>query len=54
MWNDTRVRSDLKVRLVKSLVWPVITFGVEGSTLKKHEELRIQAVVMCRKKLPRR
>ena len=37
---------EVKVKLVKTLVWPVVTYGVEALTMKKADEKRIEAMEM--------
>ena len=34
------------MKLVKALIWPVITYGAEGWTLKKYDERRLEAAEM--------
>ena len=36
----------LKVKLVQSLIWPIITYGAEAWTLRKADEKRIKTVEM--------
>ena len=38
IWKDRGIRKELKMKLVKALIWPVITYGAEGWTLKKYDE----------------
>ena len=40
------IRKELKMKLVKALIWPVITYGAEGWTLKKDDERRLEAAEM--------
>ena len=35
------------MKLVKALIWPVITYGAEGWTLKKDDERRLETAGMC-------
>ena len=46
IWKDRRIRKELKMKLVKALIWPVITYGAEGWTLKKYDERRLEAAEM--------
>ena len=46
IWKDRGMRQDLKVKLVRALVWTVLTYGAEGWTLWKADEKRIQAAEM--------
>ena len=46
IWKDRGIRKELKMKLVKALIWPVITYGTEGWTLKKDDERRLEAVEM--------
>ena len=36
----------MKIRLMKALVWPVVTYGCESWTLRKNEEIRLEAFEM--------
>lgn len=46
LWNDRNITTDLKVRLVKVLVWSALTYGAEAWTLFKSDENRIMAAEM--------
>ena len=46
LWKDRGIRKELKMKLVKALIWPVITYGAEGWTLKKDDERRLEAAEM--------
>ena len=46
IWKDRGIRQELKVKLVRALVWTVLTYGAEGWTLLKADEKRIQAAEM--------
>ena len=46
IWNDTNLYKDLKVRLVKALVWSAFISGAEAWTLFKSDENRIMAAEM--------
>ena len=46
IWKDRGIRKELKMKLVKALIWPVITYGAEGWTLKKDDERRLEAAGM--------
>jgi len=37
IWKDKNVMSALKIRVMKSMVWAVFQYGVEGWTLKKSD-----------------
>ena len=53
-WKDRGIRKELKMKLVKALIWPVITYGAEGWTLKKDDERRLEAAEMwCYRRLLR-
>ena len=43
MWKDRGINKDLKLKLVRSLVWTVLTFGAEAWTLTKADEKGIQS-----------
>ena len=53
IWNDRNLSKDLKVRLVKALVWSALIYGAEAWTLFKSDENRIMAAEMwiCRRML---
>ena len=52
--KDRGIRKELKMKLVKALIWPVITYGAEGWTLKKDDERRLEAAEMwCYRRLLR-
>ena len=52
IWKDKNVMSALKIRVVKSMVWAVFQYGVEGWTLKKSDRNKIQSFEMwCWKKM---
>ena len=38
LWKHRGIRKELKMKLVKVLIWPVITYGAEGWTLKEYDE----------------
>ena len=38
IWKDRGINKDLKMKLVRSLVWTVLTYGAEGWTLTKADE----------------
>ena len=46
IWNDRNLSKDLKVRLVKALVWSALIYGAEAWTLFKSDENRIMAAEM--------
>ena len=46
IWKDRGIRKELKMKLVRALVWTVLTYGAEGWTLLKADENRIQAAEM--------
>ena len=46
IWNDRNLSKDLKVRLVKALVWSALIYGAESWTLFKSDENRIMAAEM--------
>jgi len=51
-WKDKNVTSALKIRVMKSMVWAVFQYGVEGWTLKKSDRNRIESFEMwCWKKM---
>ena len=54
IWKERGIRKALKMKLVKALIWPVITYGAEGWTLNKDDERRLEAAEMwCYRRLLR-
>ena len=54
IWKDRGIRKELKMKLVNALIWPIITYGAEGWTLKKDDKRRLEAVEMwCYRRLLR-
>ena len=43
LWKDRALSKELKVRLMRLLVWPVATYGCETWTLKASDRKRISA-----------
>ena len=37
IWEDRGIREELKMNLVKALIWPVITYGAEGDNERRLE-----------------
>lgn len=46
IWKDRGISLDLKLKILKCLIWPVITYGCEAWTLRKSETTKIQAAEM--------
>ena len=46
IWNDTNLATQLKMKLVKTLVWSAVVYGAESWTLFKADENRIMAAEM--------
>ena len=46
MFGKTGIRKVVKLRVVRALVWPVLTYGAEAWTLKAADIRRIQAAEM--------
>ena len=46
IWKDRSIPNQLKMFLLKCLVWPVLMYGCEAWTLRKEEEQRINAAEM--------
>jgi len=42
IWKSHSIPISTKVRLMKALVWPVVTYGCESWTLRKNEETRLE------------
>jgi len=54
IWKDKNVKSALKIRVIKSMVWAVFQYGVEGWTSKKSDRNRIESFEMwCWRKMLR-
>jgi len=52
IWKDKNVTSALKIRVMKSMVWAVFQYGVEGWTSKKSDRNRIESFEMwCWRKM---
>jgi len=52
IWKDRNIKTAMKVKVMKSIVWAVFQYGVEGWTLKKLERNRIEAFeIWCRRKM---
>ena len=43
LWKYIGINKDLKMKLVRSLLWTFLTYGVEGWTLRKADEKRIHS-----------
>jgi len=46
IWNDRNLSAELKMKLVKILVWSVLLYGLEGWTMTKADEHRVLAAEM--------
>jgi len=46
IWKSHSISISTKIRLMKSLVWPVATYGCESWTLRKNDETRLDAFEM--------
>jgi len=46
LWRSRVLNNSLKAKLVQTLVWPIVTYGCESWTLKKHIAGEIQAFEM--------
>ena len=46
IWKDKGIPKDLKMNLLKCLIWPVMIYGSEAWTLKQAEKTRIEAAEM--------
>ena len=52
IWKDRNIKTATKVKVMKSMVWAVFHYGVEGWTLKKSDRNRIEAFEMwCWRKM---
>jgi len=46
MWKSHSIPISTKIRLMKVLVWPVVTYGCESWTLRKNEQTHLEATEM--------
>ena len=46
IWKDRNIPKDLKIKLLKCLIWPVVMYGCEAWTLRKADEKRLEAAEM--------
>jgi len=46
IWKDQNIKTATKVKVMKSMVWAVFQYRVEGWTLKKSDRNRIEAFEM--------
>ena len=46
IWKDRGIPKILKVKLIKTLIWPVMLYGSEAWTLRKAERDKIEAAEM--------
>ena len=46
IWKSHSIPISTKIRLMKALVWPVAMYGCESWTLRKNEEIRLDAFEM--------
>ena len=46
IWKFHSIQISTKIRLMKAIVWPVVTYGCESWTLRKNEETRLEAFEM--------
>ena len=43
IWKDRGINKDVNMKLVRSLMWTVLTYATEGWTLTKADEKRIES-----------
>ena len=46
IWKDRKIKTATKVKVMKSMVWAVFEYGVEGWTLNKSDRNRIETFKM--------
>ena len=46
IWKDRSIAIDLKLRMLRCLIWPVLMYGCETWTLRKKEEDKLKAAEM--------
>ena len=53
IWKDRGVTMETKVKLVKVLVFPIVLYGAETRTMRKHERRKIDAFELrCWRRVP--
>ena len=43
IWKDHGIPINLKIKLLKCLVWPIMLYGCEAWTMRKEDERRVEA-----------
>ena len=52
LWKDKDLSYQLKIKIMKTLVWTTITYGAEGWILRAYDKKKIQAAEMwCYRRL---
>ena len=46
IWKNRGIPNILKIKLIKTLIWPVMLYGAEAWTLRKEEKNKIEAAEM--------
>ena len=46
VWKDRSIPTLLKIKILESLVWPIMLYGCESWTTKKADDIRIEAAEM--------
>jgi len=46
IWKSHSIPISTKIQLMKALLWPVAAYGGESWTLRKNEEMRLDAFEM--------
>ena len=46
IWKDRSIPTDLKMNILKSLIWPVMLYGSEAWTLRQADKDRLKAAEM--------
>jgi hypothetical protein len=46
IWRNRHIGKGVKIKLMKTLIWPIFMYGSEGWTIKKSDENRISAFEM--------
>ena len=52
LWKSHNIKINTKIKLMRTLIWPVMMYGCESWTIKKRDEQRIKAFEMkCIRKI---
>ena len=43
LWKDRSIPTELKMKILKCLVWPIMLYGSETWTMKRYDEKKVEA-----------